>query len=199
MPVDKQQLIQQYLTLFFPSEHYTPEVLQEAIDIRDVFYDPPDILRYLQTALIDDKILEVEIYGLTRIYFSRLYDELPPLVEQENDGQIIFIEPEYTPAEYLKNMAYFNSWPLEAALGNVAIRKSKNVLFRLFTTTYAVELGTFFRCLADVRDVPVLRFDYPVIGRIVRGARSYRAKVPQAMQLVARITDPRRRFCRCCN
>jgi hypothetical protein len=189
MPVDNQQLIQQYLTLFFPSEHYTPEVLQEAIDNRDVFYDPAEILRYLQTALMDDKILEVEIDGLTRIYFSRLYDEPPPLVNQEKDGQIILVEPEYTPAEYLKNMAYFNSWPLEPALGNVAVRKSQNVLFRLFTSTYAVELGTFFRCSADVRDVPVLRFEYPVIGRVVRGARAYRAKVPKAMQLAARITD----------
>ena len=186
---DNQQLIRQYLSLFFPEEPYTPEVLQEALDNKDVFSDPLIILPYLQTALIDEKIIEVEIDNLTRVYFSRLYDEFPPLEEQEQDGQIILVEPEYTPAEYLREMAYVNSWPLEPALGNLTIRRSRIILFRIFTASYAVELGTYFRGLADVRDVPVLRFEYPVIGRIVRGTRSYRAKVPGTMDLTAKIMN----------
>ncbi len=182
------QRVQHRLKLFFPEEQYTEEILQEALDVGDIFYKPDDILRYLQTALMDDKVLEAEIDGLTRIYFSRLYDDFPPLEEhEEEDGNIVLVEPEYAPAEYLKKMAYFNSWPFEPAIGNMAVRNSKKVLFRLFTSSYAVELGTQFQNIVNVREENVLRFEYPVIGRIVRGSRAFRAKVPAAMNLSARV------------
>ncbi|HID02228.1 MAG TPA: hypothetical protein EYP18_03310, partial [Desulfobacterales bacterium] len=51
------------------------------------------------------------------------------------------------------------------------------IVIRFFTSTSAIELGTFFQDIALVRDLPVLRLAFPVIGRQVRGARAFRAKV----------------------
>jgi len=65
-------------------------------------------------------------------------------------------------------------------------------LIRFFTTTYAVELGTVFQDLADVRGLPVLRLAYPAIGRLVRGAREFRAKVPETMKLIILVMGKRK-------
>ena len=176
---------------FFTEEPYSATALTEAIDNKELFINPVEILPYLQSALLDDQILEVEIDNLTRVYFSRLYDDLPDLEPIDDNGQIIYVEPDYNPADYLKELDYINSWPLEPGLGNLAVRHSKKVIFRLFTSSYAVELGTYFLEQAEVRNTPCLRFEYPVIGRIVRGARAFRAKVPNDFALVAKITDPK--------
>ena len=181
--------LQKRLKLFFPEEYYTSDTLQDAVQKGDVIYQPEQILPFLQSALLDEKIIEVELDGLTRVYFSRLYDDFPPLEESEMEGEEVLDEPDYTPAEYLKDMDYMNSLPLEPALGNMIVRKSHKVLLRIFTSSYAVELGSTFQRTAEVRDVPVLRFNWPEIGRIVRGARSFRAKVPAAMSLTLVIIE----------
>lgn len=176
-------------TAFFPTEHFSSEQLSDLLESGDIFSQQVDILTYLQAALLEEKVLEVEIDDLTRIYSCRLYDNFPDLVEEEEDGVVKLVEPDYSAGEYLKNMSFFNSWPLEPAIGNLTIRNSKRVLFRLFTPSYAVELGTCFRGLVDVRDIPVLRFDYPIIGRIVRGTRAYRAKIPKEMNFITTVLD----------
>ncbi|MFT5697747.1 MAG: hypothetical protein ACI8ZB_000601 [Desulforhopalus sp.] len=182
--------VRYHLKDFFTQEHYATEALQEAVDNKEIFCNPVEILPYLQSALLDDQILEVEIDDLTRVFFSRLYDDLPPLQPIEQDGEIVYVEPDYSPADYLKEMNYINSWPLEPGIGNLTVRHSKKVLLRLFTSSYAVELGTYFLNPTEVRHEPCLRFSYPVIGRIVRGARAFRAKVPDNFDLVAKIEDP---------
>lgn len=177
------------LTTYFPTEHFSSEQLIELLESGDILSQPSDFVSFLKSSLLEEKILEVEIDGLTRIYSCRLYDNYPDLVEEEVDGVVELVEPDYSTGEYLKEMSFFNSWPLEPAIGNLTIRNSRHVLFRLFTPSYAVELGTHFRGLVDVRDVPVLRFDYPVIGRIVRGARAYRAKIPKEMNFITTVLD----------
>jgi hypothetical protein len=77
-------------------------------------------------------------------------------------------------------------------MGNFNIRFSNRILLRFFTTTYAVELGTFLQDTTTVKGLPVLRMDYPVIGRIVRGSREYRAKVPEKMDIKIMIMGKRR-------
>ena len=186
------QRVQRRLGLFFCEEPYTLSMIEEQLESGDIFHRPTDILPYLQTALMDEKILEVELDGLTRVYFGRLYDDLPPLEEREEDGQKVIIEPDYNTGDYLKRMTHIISLPLEPGIGNLFVRYAKNIVIRLFTATYAVELGTFFQDLTEVRQLPVLRLEFPVIGRIVRGAREFRAKVPEQMKLLVVVMGRRK-------
>lgn len=57
-------------------------MLVKALEAGDIFYKPIDILPFLQTALMDEKILEVVINGMENVYFNRLHDHLPPLEEK---------------------------------------------------------------------------------------------------------------------
>ena len=62
------------------------------------------ILPYLQTALIDEKILEVEFDGLSQVYFSKVFDD-PPSLEDVEDGEDPPVEAaEYNIGDYLKLM-----------------------------------------------------------------------------------------------
>lgn len=186
---NKIQQTNNYIQEFFLDEHYSTADINIAIENNDIFCNPLEILPYLQSALLGDQIIEIEIDNLTRVYFSRFHDNLPPLVATDDDGDIIYVEPDYVPAEYLKKMDHIISWPLEPSLGNLTICHSKKVLFRLFTSSYAVELGTYFLEKSKVRGVPCLRFSYPVIGRIVRGTRAFRATVPDDFDLVAKVVN----------
>lgn len=190
------QNIQKKLALFFPEEAYsfTRQAVEDGIDSGEFMVKPADILPYIQTALLDDKILEVEMDGLTRIYFSRINDDIPDLEEVEDEfGEIRLQEPEYTPGDYLKLMNHLICLPLEPGMGNLHIRNSQKVMIRFFTSSGAIELGTFFQDLAQVREIPVLRLSFPAIGRQVRGARVFRAKVPADMNFTLMIKGKRRK------
>lgn len=191
-PEKNLQRILRRLSLFFPEEIYTLNMLEEYLEDGNIFHKPTEILRYLQTALIDEKILEVELDGMTRVYFGRLHDDLPPLEEHEAEGHITMIEPDYNAGDYLKLMTHLVSLPLEPGIGNLFVRHAKKIVIRMFTTNYAVELGTFFQELTEVRELPVLRLGYPVIGRIVRGVREFRAKVPETMKLMVLVMGKRK-------
>jgi len=84
------------------------------------------------------------------------------------------------------------SLPLEPGIGNVHIRHSKRIMIRMFLKNYAVELGCFYQDMVTVGGIPVLRLDFPSIGRIVRGAREFRAKVPSEYDLRILIVGKRR-------
>jgi len=108
------------------------------------------------------------------------------------DGEMELQQPEYSTGDYLKLMNHLICLPLEPGMGNLHIRNSQRVMIRFFTSTSAIELGTFFQDLALVQDLPVLRLSFPVIGRQVRGARSFRAKVPATMNFTLLIKRERR-------
>jgi len=177
------QNIQKQIALFFPEDaySYTYQVVEDALDSGDLMIEPSSMLTYLQTALLDDKILEVELDGLPRVYFSRIYDDLPDLEEIEEDGEIVLKEPEYSTGDYLKLTTHIICLPLEPGMGNLHIRDTRKVMIRFFTSSSAIEFGTIFQDLAMVREIPVLRLAFPVIGRLVRGTRAFRAKVPETM------------------
>lgn len=190
------QNVQKKLSLFFPEDNYsfTNQAVEDGLDSGDFIVNSMDILPFLQTALLDDKILEVEMDGMTRVYFSRLYDELPELEEIElEDGEASLEEPEYVAGDYLKLMNHVVCLPLEPGMGNVAIRNSQKVVLRLFTSSMAVELGTFFQDLAVVRGLPVLRLSFPIVGRKVKGTRVFRAKVTLEMDFELFIKGKRKR------
>jgi len=178
------QNIQKKLAFFFPEEAYsfTRQAVEDGVASGEFMVKPSQILPYIQTALLDDKILEVELDGMTSVYFSRINDDFPDLEKIENeDGELTLIEPNYTAGDYLKLMSHIITLPIEPGMGNLHLRNSKKILIRFFTSTSAVELGTFFQDLAIVREIPVLRLAFPVVGRQVRGARAFRAKVTKGM------------------
>ncbi len=184
--------VRKRIELFFPDEIYTRATIEEAIEVSDVFIKPTDILPYLQTALLDEKILEVELDGMTRVYFSRIYDAPPPPIEEEVDDEIILVEPDYQKGDYLKDLTHIISLPLEPGMGNIHIRYSKRIMFRMFLASYAVEIGCFFQDMTTIGDLPVLRLSFPSIGRIVRGSREFRAKVPLDHDLQVMVVGKRR-------
>lgn len=184
--------IKKRLELFFPDTAYSTEIVRSGVESGDFFSKSSKFLPFLQTALFDEKIVEVEINGLTRVYFGRIIDDLPDLVEEEVDGESVLTEPDYTPGDYLKRMTHIISLPIEPGIGNLYIRYSKKIILRIFTSTYAVEFGTLFDELTSVRGLPVLRLAFPSIGRIVRGAREFRAKVPQKMELELTVAGKRK-------
>ncbi len=190
------QNVQKKLSLFFPEDNYsfTNQAVDDGLESTDFMVKPVTILPFLQTALLDDKILEVEMDGMTRVYFSRIYDELPELEEIElEDGEISLEEPEYAAGDYLKLMNHIICLPLEPGMGNVTIRNSQKVVLRLFTSSMAIELGTFFQDLAVVRGLPVLRLSFPIIGRKVKGNRVFRAKVTLEMDFTLFIKGKKKR------
>lgn len=175
------------LKTFFHDTAYTEESVQEGLDSGDIILNISDFLPYLRTALLDETLLEVQFDSLTRLYFARIIDDIPDLEEVEEEGEVKLVEPEYNPGDYLQDMSHLITLPLEPGLGNLGIQYSKIVILRFFTSSYAVEFGTYYRQKTKVRELPVLRFAYPAIARIVRGAREYRAKVPNDMDLSARV------------
>ncbi len=197
---DKKELsiqnVQKKLALFFPEDAYsfTRQAIEDGMASGEFLTKSSEILPYVQTALLDEKILEVEIDGMTRVYFSRINDDTPDLEESEDeDGEITLVEPEYITGDYLKLMNHLIILPIEPGMGNPQIRNSKKITIRFFTSTSAIELGTFFQDMTFVRELPVLRLAFPVVGRQVRGARAFRAKVPREMDFSLFIKGKRKR------
>ncbi len=186
--------VEKNLSLFFPQDSYsfTQQAIEDGMESGDFLTKSAQILPYLQTAFFDEKLLEIELDGMTRVYFSRINDDIPELEEDEDeDGELLLIEPDYVKGDYLKLMTHLICLPLEPGMGNLQIRNSQKVLIRFFTSTLAIELGTVFEDLAVVQGIPVLRLAFPFIGRQVRGARAFRAKVPKGMNFTLLIKGKR--------
>lgn len=172
------------LQLFFPGEVYTPESVADLMEEGEIFVELSTTLKYLQSALLDEKIIEVEMDTNPRIFFTRITD-CPPENEEEKTS--------YKPNSYIENLAYLVMLPVEPGIGNRILRQSQYITLRIFTALYAVELGTTFQEIVNIDNVPMLRLDFPSVGRIVRGAREYRAKVPEDMDLQMIILPKRKR------
>lgn len=179
--------------LFFDDTLYTEEIVEEELDMGNIFHKSADILPFLQTALVDEKFVEVEMNGRTQVYFTKVHDHPPEEeVEVDEDQEGAKPAPEYNAGDYLKAMSHLITLPLEPGMGNYSIRYSDRIRLRFFTSSYAVELGTFYQSQEIVQGLPVLRLSYPAIARIVRGQREYRAKVPKKMDIKLMIIGKRR-------
>ena len=169
------------LHAFFPAEIFTSESVVADLENGDILISKEEILPYLQTALLDEKTIEFELDGAPRVYFSRLKDDLPDDYDDSLENDVKDEEPLYKEGDFLLEMSHIVSLPLEPGLGNLHIRHSRTVMLRMFTNAYAVEFGTTFLKLAKVQEIPVIQLEYPEIARIVRGAREFRAKVPDSL------------------
>ncbi len=178
---------------YFPDTRFVDDsTTLETQDKGEVFHRKDQILPYLQTIFFEEHLLEIQVDQTTRIFFAHITDDLPELIEEEDDGELVIVEPDYEPGSYLKKFDSFLLTPLTPGIGNAQIRNSKQVVIRFFTGTIAIELGCTFKEQTVVRDIPVLRFDFPPIGRVNRQFRSFRVKaVPtiDARVCIRRVND----------
>jgi len=177
--------IKRKLQHFFPGEQFSAKSVEDDLANGVILSGKEPILPYLQTALLDEKVLEVQLDGMPMVYFSRLKDDIPEPAEIEVDDEKLLIQPESKEGEYLAAMSHIVTLPLEPGLGNLHLRYSHDIILRMFTNTYAVEMATTFEDLTKVQDIPVLRLAFPNLARIVRNAREFRAKVPDSLNFVS--------------
>ena len=176
--------IRQQLRLFFPGQTFSDAEIEDGLERGDILTERGKILPLLQTALLDEKVLEIELDGKPRVYFSRLRDDPPEEPDQESEVDMLIDSPEYNQGDYLKTMSYLITLPLEPGLGSMHLRYSRFIVLRMFTNTYAVELGCTYEEITNIDELPVLRLSFPKLARIVRNAREFRAKVPDIMQFI---------------
>lgn len=179
------QDIKKKLHRFFPGQAFIDEDIKAGLEREDLLVERDQILPFLQTALFDEKVLEVELDSMPRVYFSRLMDDPSDFIE---DGDEPHEENGYNQGDYLTKKAYITTLPLEPGLGNLHLRYSRHIVLRMFINTFAVELAATFQSLATVGDLPVLKLSYPVLARKVYDAREFRAKVPDQMDFSVSIS-----------
>jgi hypothetical protein len=176
MNADINRLLQQ----LFGDSPPSPEEVEAALARGEILVEGNLILPYLQTALLDEKVVEVQLDGLPTVYFSRLKDHPEAVAEsgEEEDSS------ESREGGYLEALTHLIALPLEPGLGNLHLRNSRSILLRMFTNKLAVEMATSFVELTSVEEIPVLRLAFPRVARLVANAREYRAKVPDALNIV---------------
>jgi hypothetical protein len=179
--------IQRKLQLFFPGEQFSAKAVEEDLANGVIVSGKEAVLPYLQSALLDEKVIEMQLDGMPMVYFSRLKDDIPDPVEVEMDGKSVLAQPASEEGEYLLAMSHLVTLPIEPGLGNLHLRYSRFIILRMFTSNFAVEMVTTFEDLAQVQDIPVLRLAFPELARIVHNAREFRAKVPDSMNFMISI------------
>jgi len=181
--------IKRQLSIYFPRQSFAESAIEEELAKEDILTKKEQILPFLQTALVDERVLEVELDGLPQVYFSRLKDDVPPIIEpEENDNaKPPSQQAEYNQGDYLTLLSHIITLPLEPGLGNLRLRQSRFIVLRMFINTIAVELASTFAELTKVGDLPVLRLSYPSLARKIYNAREFRAKVPDNFDFIATI------------
>lgn len=180
------QDIQPLLISYFSDEKLHDEAFTtQQIESGEILYEPEQILPYLQTVFFEEHLLELQLDQSTRVFFSNIVDDAPDN-NSEADGdnsQII----DYESGAYLKGCDSFVLSPLSPGIGNARIRTCKQVVVRFYMGTTAVELGCTFRDQDMLKGVPVLRFNFPVVGRINRNYRAFRVKVVSGVDAQLRL------------
>ncbi len=174
------------LQRFFPGNRFSAKSIDEDLANGVILAGKEAILPYLQTALLDEKVLEVQLDGMPMVYFSRLKDDAPSYDDTEGDAIRSMFQTE--DGGYLAAMSHLITLPLEPGLGNMHLRYSQAIIIRMFTNTLAVEMATTFEDLATVDDIPVLRLAFPDLAIIDSETREFRAKVPDSLAFVVSIT-----------
>ncbi len=135
------------------------------------------IQRHLQTTLLDEEVVELQLQDRSRTFFTRLIDKLPPLEEfTDEDGSIILQEPKYLEGSYLQQHQMVLVAPLEPVSGNILIRRSQQVFFRIPIGTNSLDCESRFLGIETVRGTPFIALAFPASGMELSQRRFYRAK-----------------------
>jgi hypothetical protein len=178
--------IKKQLHLFFPGQAFPVSDIETGLDKGDILTEKEKILPFLQTALFDEKVLEVELDSMPRVYFSRLKDDFSEFIDDEDDP-VFLDEEDYNQGDYLTLMSHIVTLPLEPGLGNLYLRHSRCIVLRMFTNTFAVELATTFEKLTTIGNLPVLRLSFPTLARKIHNAREFRVNDPESLDFIVNI------------
>lgn len=99
------------IRLFFPQDGYNEEVVADGVKNGDIITDQSLLINYLQGALHDESLLEVELGNITRVFFCRILDHPP---EEDTSEQ----ENKYNKGDYLNDRDHLILTPLEPSEGN---------------------------------------------------------------------------------
>lgn len=188
--IDYDSIISQ-LKFFYPGELFTFESVESDIITGKILHTPSDFLPYLQTALLDEKFIEVRFDGNELPHFTKIIDWHRKDVSEDSED-LPHDQQADQPAAYFQDMTHITSLPLEPGIGNYHIRNSKKVIMRFFTKAFAVEMCTTFLSIDKDIDIPVLHFHFPDIFRLLYGVREYRAKVIKGFDLRVIIAGKRK-------
>lgn len=158
----------------------------------NIISDPHRIQRHLQTALLEEEVVELQLEDRSRTFFSRMVDELPPLEEfTEEDGSIILREPEYQEGSYLERRELLLIAPMEPVNGNGLIRRSQQVFFRFPIGTNSLECESRFLGIQIVRGNPFIALEFPTSFTELNQRRYYRTKllIQNRSQVIVRLPD----------
>ncbi len=139
------KVLQGKLKRYFPHQEYNDSDIEAALANGEILTVKTDILPFLQIALLDEKVLEVELDAIPNTHFSRLKDDLPEGEEEESietteaetdsvaEGEEGLEEEEgYQQGDYLLAMNHLVILPLEPGLGNLHLRHSRFIVLRMF-------------------------------------------------------------------
>ncbi|MBU0664496.1 MAG: PilZ domain-containing protein [Proteobacteria bacterium] len=144
----------------------------------NIITDANRIQRHLQTALLEEEVVEVQMQDRSRTFFSHMVDELPPLEEfTEEDGSVILQEPEYQEGSYLQRRELLLIAPMEPVNGNGLIRRSQQVFFRFPIGTNSLECTSRFLAIQTVRGNPFIALEFPTSCQELTQRRYYRSKL----------------------
>ncbi|WP_456388064.1 PilZ domain-containing protein [Desulfolithobacter sp.] len=186
---DTTRLIQ-ILSDYFPQKKFTGKTVATGIEDGKIIVDPVSLANHLGSGLHDESLLEVELGGLTRLFFCRILDH-PPETEIPGEEDENPMESDYTKGDYLKTKDHVIITPLEPAIGNYLVCSIPRMVLRILTSRMAIELCLSFEKKTLVQGLPALKCSFPIVARLVEGAREYRAKIPRNMLFDVRVTRKR--------
>lgn len=156
------------------------------------------IQRHLQTTLLEEEVVELQLHDRSRTFFTRLIDKLPPLEEfTDEDGSIILQEPEYPEGSYLQQRETVLVAPMEPVSGNILIRRSQQVFLRIPIGTNSLECESRFLGIQTVRDAPFIALAFPLSGLELSQRRYYRAKTMTKLLSQVIVTLPNNESASC--
>lgn len=153
------------------------EVDQESPSDESFVEDRSAIARYLRNVSEEDILVEIQLNGMTRIFHSQFMDHLPELVEEvDEEGEIVFHEPVYTPYSYFARHHHILIQPLIPEAGNQQIQASEYVSLLFFHGVKAFETFVVFQKALEIRGEPAIQLSFPDYFEILPKRRFYRAK-----------------------
>ncbi|MBU1565151.1 MAG: PilZ domain-containing protein [Proteobacteria bacterium] len=180
------------LRQFFPESNYTAETFEQCVESGELNIREEFFANTLKGALLDESLVEVQLHGLSQIYFCRILDKpYDAAVEDDGEGEENADALEYEKGFYLDEHDYAIITPLEPSMGNYLIGSfhdtNNRVLLRIVSSSQAIELGCFFDGRSQIGDMPALKLTFPFVARKTKGTREFRAKVPKDMGFQVRI------------
>lgn len=189
--MDPSEVLTQLRELF-PESQYTAETLEQGLRSGELEVEEEIFSNVLKGALLDESIVEVQLHGLSQVYFCRILDK-PYEITTDNDIENTNTTDDHVSERglYLDDHDCLIITPLEPSMGNYLIgspaHSNAPVLLRYIVSNQALEFGCYFDCRTEAGDIPALKMTFPFVARKTKSAREFRAKVPKGMGFEVRV------------